>query len=61
MYGLPLTIKLTKERMEKCKESDKNITRIMTQLDTLSKNVNVVGVGYVNLDEAKFEACTMKR
>jgi len=59
-----LTFKLTKEKIEKNKERDQNMAKIMTQLDILSKNVmgagarrvNVVGVGCVNLDEAEFEA-----
>uniref|UniRef100_M1DIL3 Integrase core domain containing protein n=1 Tax=Solanum tuberosum TaxID=4113 RepID=M1DIL3_SOLTU len=60
----PLTFKLTKEQLEKDQERDQNMAKIMTQLEILSKNVmgagarnvNAVGVGCVNPDEAKFEA-----
>ncbi|KAK4723998.1 hypothetical protein R3W88_026777 [Solanum pinnatisectum] len=59
----PLTFKLTKEQLEKDHERDQNMAKMMTLLDILAKNVigagvrsvNVVGVGCVNLDEAKFE------
>ncbi|WMV24967.1 hypothetical protein MTR67_018352 [Solanum verrucosum] len=60
----PLIFKLSKEQMEKDNERDKNIAKIMTQLDILFKNVmragargvNAVGVKCANPEEAKFEA-----
>ncbi|KAK4716059.1 hypothetical protein R3W88_014397 [Solanum pinnatisectum] len=60
----PLTFKLTKEQIEKDQERDKNMAKIMTQLDILSKNVmgagarsvDAMGIGYANLDDEKFEA-----
>lgn len=50
--------------MEKDQEKDRNIVKIMTELDIFPKNVmragarcvNVVDVGCANLDESKFEA-----
>uniref|UniRef100_M1DN40 Integrase core domain containing protein n=1 Tax=Solanum tuberosum TaxID=4113 RepID=M1DN40_SOLTU len=59
----PLTFKLTKEQLEKDQERHQNIGKIMTQLDILAKNVmgagarsvNVVGVGCINPEEAKFK------
>ncbi|XP_015168639.1 uncharacterized protein [Solanum tuberosum] len=55
----PLTFKLSKEQMDKDNERDQNMTKIMTHLDILSKNVmgasargaNVVGVKVWNLNE----------
>uniref|UniRef100_M1D8A9 Uncharacterized protein n=1 Tax=Solanum tuberosum TaxID=4113 RepID=M1D8A9_SOLTU len=60
----PLSFKLTKDQMEKNQERDQNMAKIMTQLDILSKNVmgvgprgvNVVGIGYAYLKDAKFYA-----
>ncbi|WMV25663.1 hypothetical protein MTR67_019048 [Solanum verrucosum] len=60
----PLTFELIKEQLQTDQERDQNMAKIMKQLDILSKNVmgsaarsvNVVGVGFVNPDEAKFEA-----
>uniref|UniRef100_M1DCE9 Uncharacterized protein n=1 Tax=Solanum tuberosum TaxID=4113 RepID=M1DCE9_SOLTU len=50
--------------MEKDQERDQNMAKIMTQLDIFSKNfmgagargVNIVGIGYANPEEAKFDA-----
>uniref|UniRef100_M1DPL1 Gag-pol polyprotein n=1 Tax=Solanum tuberosum TaxID=4113 RepID=M1DPL1_SOLTU len=60
----PLTLKLSKELMEKEQERDQNMAKIMTPLDILFKNVmgagarsvNVMGVGCANPNESKFEA-----
>ncbi|WMV55093.1 hypothetical protein MTR67_048478 [Solanum verrucosum] len=60
----PLTFRMTKEQIEKDQEREKKMAKMMTQLDILAKNVmgvvtnnvNVVGVGGVNPDEAQFEA-----
>uniref|UniRef100_M1DPG6 Uncharacterized protein n=1 Tax=Solanum tuberosum TaxID=4113 RepID=M1DPG6_SOLTU len=60
----PLTFKLTKEKIEKDQERDQNMAKIMTQLDSWSKNVmeagargvNVVGIGCANPEKAKFDA-----
>ncbi|KAK4707408.1 hypothetical protein R3W88_033054 [Solanum pinnatisectum] len=59
-----LTYKMTKEHIEKDRERDQNMAKMMTRMDILAKNVmgagtrsvNVMGVGGVNPDEAKFEA-----
>uniref|UniRef100_M1DJS1 Integrase core domain containing protein n=1 Tax=Solanum tuberosum TaxID=4113 RepID=M1DJS1_SOLTU len=60
----PLTFKLTKKQLGKDQERDQNMTKMMTQLDILAKNamgagarsINVMGVGCVSPDEAKFES-----
>lgn len=60
----PLLFKLIKEQMEKDQERDKNMDKIMIQLDIFSKNfvgvsarsVNIVGIRCANPDESKFQA-----
>ncbi|WMV41421.1 hypothetical protein MTR67_034806 [Solanum verrucosum] len=61
----PLNLGLTKKHLEKNKERDENMAKIMTQMDLLMKHV--IGVSYkvlnavgansgVSLDDAQFEA-----
>ena len=58
-----LTLKLSKEHLEKDQERDQNMEKILTQLNIFSKyfiragtrSFNDVGVGCVNPNEAKFE------
>ena len=65
----PITFKFAKEKHVKDQERDKNMTKIMTQLDILSKyvmgacvrSVNVFGVGCANHEEAMFEALANKK
>lgn len=60
----PLSFKMTKEHMEKDQDREQNRVKIKTQIHIFSKNGmgdcvpidNVVGVGFGNLDESKFEA-----
>ena len=62
--GLRTHFKLTKEQLENEQERDQNMAKMITQLENLTKNVmgvrarsfSVVGVGFVNPDESKFEA-----
>uniref|UniRef100_M1DSX9 Integrase core domain containing protein n=1 Tax=Solanum tuberosum TaxID=4113 RepID=M1DSX9_SOLTU len=61
----PLTLRMTKEKIEKHQERDQNMAKMMTQLDILSKNlmgngprvVNVVGItSGANPENAHFKA-----
>jgi len=59
-----LNFSMAKEQMEKDQEWDKNIAKMMTQIDILSKHVmesgskvvNAIIIYRVNPDEAQFEA-----
>uniref|UniRef100_M1D8H5 Integrase core domain containing protein n=1 Tax=Solanum tuberosum TaxID=4113 RepID=M1D8H5_SOLTU len=60
----PLTFRMTKEKIEKDQERDRNMAKMMTQLDILSKNVmgsglksvNIFGIGGENPNEWRFES-----
>lgn len=60
----PHTFMLSKHKIKQDSERDQNATKIMIQLDILSKNVmvagalgvNVIGLWWESLDEVKFEA-----